>query len=233
MMLKQWEDLPEKMRISEVRPYYDALKRKKMSLIFKRVFDVFAALMLMILLFPVFLILSVAIKLESRGPVFYRQIRITQYGRKFRIHKLRTMVENADSIGASLTANNDTRITRVGRLIRRTRLDEIPQLIDVLAGNMTFVGTRPEVEKYVECYTPEMLATLLLPAGITSFASIRFKDEDRLLEDSSDVDSTYINEILPKKMSYNLNALKCFSLFSDIKLLIRTAFAVVMKKEDQ
>ena len=233
MMLRGWEELPEKMRIAEIRPYYDILKRKRASLFFKRMFDIIAALILTVFLFPVFLILAIAIKLESSGPVFYRQTRITQYGRKFRIHKLRTMVENADTLGASLTANNDTRITRVGRLIRRARLDEIPQLIDVLVGNMTFVGTRPEVEKYVEQYTPEMLATLLLPAGITSLASICFKDEDRLLNGSSDVDATYINDILPQKMRHNLTAIKEFSLFNDVKLLIRTVFALVLKKEDK
>lgn len=233
MMLKKWESLPEEMKIPEIRPYYDALKKKGFSLFLKRVFDVVVSLLMLLLLSPVFLVLAIAIKIDSKGPVFYRQTRVTQYGKKFRIFKFRTMVQNADKIGAQVTVNNDARITRVGKFIRRCRLDEICQLIDVLRGTMTFVGTRPEVEKYVERYTPEMLATLLLPAGVTSEASIFYKDEDRLLEGALDVDETYVNEVLPGKMYYNLKAIKEFGFWRDIKIMFMTVFAVLGKEYDK
>lgn len=232
-MLKKWESLPEEMKIPEIRPYYDALKKKGFSLFLKRVFDVVVSLLMLLLLSPVFLALAIAIKIDSKGPVFYRQTRVTQYGKRFRIFKFRTMVQNADKIGAQVTVNNDVRITRVGKLIRRCRLDEICQLIDVLRGTMTFVGTRPEVEKYVERYTPEMLATLLLPAGVTSEASIFYKDEDRLLEGALDVDETYVNEVLPGKMYYNLKAIKEFGFWRDIKIMFMTVFAVLGKEYDK
>jgi len=230
MILKKWEDLPEKFRIDEVRPYYDALKKKRVSLFFKRAFDIFVSFIMLFILSPVFLILAIAIKLDSKGPVFYRQTRVTQYGKRFRIFKFRTMVQNADRIGSQVTVNNDSRITRVGRVIRRFRLDEICQLIDVFRGTMTFVGTRPEVEKYVEEYTPEMLATLLMPAGVTSEASIYYKDEDKLLDGAMNVDETYVKEVLPGKMRYNLEGLKTFSFINDIKIMFMTVFAVLGKE---
>ena len=229
MILRKWEELPDNIKIDSVRPYYDALKKKRFGLVVKRIFDVVASFLMLILLSPVFIILAIAIKLDSKGPVFYRQTRITTYGREFRIFKFRTMVQNADRVGAQVTVNNDRRITRVGRLIRRCRLDEICQLIDVLRGTMSFVGTRPEVPKYVSEYTPEMMATLLLPAGITSEASVRYKDEDRLLSDSKNVDETYVKEVLPGKMYYNLRAIKNFSFFGDIKIMFMTVFAVLGK----
>lgn len=233
MILKKWENLPKEMRIEEIRPYYDALKKKRVGLFFKRAFDIVVSLVMLLILSPVFLVLAVAIKLDSKGPVFYRQTRVTQYGKRFRIFKFRTMVQNADKIGAQVTVNNDARITRVGKLIRRCRLDEICQLIDVLRGTMTFVGTRPEVEKYVDRYTPEMLATLLLPAGVTSEASIFYKDEDRLLEGVENADETYVNEVLPGKMYYNLKAIKEFGFWRDIKIMFMTVFAVLGKEYDK
>ena len=233
MILKKWESLPDEMRIEEIRPYYDTLKKKSVSLFFKRAFDIAVSLVMLLILSPVFLVLAVAIKLDSKGPVFYRQTRVTQYGKRFRIFKFRTMVQNADKIGAQVTVTNDARITRVGKLIRRCRLDEICQLIDVLRGTMTFVGTRPEVEKYVDRYTPEMLATLLLPAGVTSEASIFYKDEDRLLEGAENVDEIYVNEVLPGKMYYNLKAIKEFGFWRDIKIMFMTVFAVLGKKYDK
>ena len=227
MMMKKWEDLPESMQTDEVRKYYDILKKKSVSLFFKRCFDVVVALILLALLLPVFIIVAIAIKIDSKGPVFYRQERVTQYGEVFRIFKFRTMVVDADKIGAHVTTKDDPRITRVGRVIRKLRLDEICQLIDILRGTMTFVGTRPEAIKYVEHYTPEMMATLLLPAGVTSLASILYKDEDKLLEGVSDPDAVYINEVLPAKMKYNLRALETVSFFGDIKLMFMTVFAVL------
>lgn len=225
-MLKKWDDLPEPMKIDEVKPYYDILCKKKASLVCKRVFDIVVSLIMLIVLSPVFLILAIAIKLDSPGPVFYRQVRVTQYGKEFRIFKFRSMVSNADKIGTQVTVGNDSRITRVGKVIRKCRLDEICQLIDILRGTMTFVGTRPEVPKYVAEYTPEMMATLLLPAGVTSEASIMYKDENRLLDNAEDVDFIYVQEILPGKMQYNLSAVRKFSFFGDIRTMFRTVFAV-------
>lgn len=227
MMLKPWDRLPESLRTEEVRKYYDVLKKKRASLFFKRVFDIVVSAIMLVLLCPIFLILAILIKLDSKGPVFYRQVRVTQYGRHFRIFKFRTMVQNADKIGSEVTVNRDPRITRVGHVIRKCRLDEICQLIDVFRGTMTFVGTRPEVPRYVDAYTPEMMATLLLPAGVTSEASICYKDESRLLDAAADVDACYIHEVLPAKMQYNLRAIEHFSFFSDIGIMFKTVFAVL------
>ena len=230
MILKKWEQLPESLQKDEIKPYYDILKKKRLSLFFKRLFDIVVSALMLIILSPVFLILAIAIKLDSKGPVFYSQKRITQYGKEFRIFKFRTMVQNADKIGSLVTVGSDSRITKVGKLIRKCRLDEICQLIDVLRGTMTFVGTRPEVKKYVDAYTPEMLATLLLPAGVTSLASIMYKDEDELLKGAEDVDKTYIELCLPGKMKYNLKAIEKFSFFGDIKIMFMTVFAVLGKE---
>ena len=229
-MLCKWENLPSELQLEEVRPYYDILKKKQGSLLCKRIFDIVVSFVMLTVLLPVFLILAIAIKLDSPGPVFYRQVRVTQYGKQFRIFKFRSMVSNADKIGTQVTVGNDSRITRMGKLIRKCRLDELCQLIDVFRGTMTFVGTRPEVPKYVEAYTPVMLATLLLPAGVTSLASIFYKDEDRLLEGAQDVDKTYITEVLPGKMRYNLKAIERFSFLGDIKVMFMTVFAVLGKE---
>lgn len=229
-MLKRWEDLPAQLQVDEVRPYYDILKKKTGSLLIKRVFDVVVSALMLLVLSPVFALLAIAIKLDSPGPVFYRQVRVTQYGKQFRIFKFRSMVSNADKIGTQVTVGNDSRITRVGKLIRKCRLDELCQLIDIFRGTMTFVGTRPEVPKYVALYTPEMMATLLLPAGVTSLASIMYKDEDELLTGAEDVDKTYVEAVLPEKMKYNLQAIKMFSFWGDIKLMFMTVFAVLGKE---
>lgn len=229
MILKKFDKLPKEMQNDTVREYYDILRQKSVALAFKRMFDVFVSLIMLLLLSPVFLILAIAIKLDSKGSVFYRQVRVTQYGKQFRIFKFRTMRADADKSGSLVTVKGDMRITRVGRVIRNCRLDEIPQLLNVLGGSMTFVGTRPEVTKYVDKYTPEMLATLLLPAGITSEASIYYKDEAKLLDGAVDVDEVYVNSILPQKMKYNLRALKAFSFFGDIGLMFKTVFAVLGK----
>ena len=227
MILKKWEDLPEEFKVDEVKPYYDILSKKKGSLALKRIFDVIVSLIMLILLSPIFLILAIAIKADSNGPVFYRQERITQYGKTFKIFKFRTMVKNADKIGTQVTVNNDVRITRVGSFIRAYRLDEISQLLNILTGDMSFVGTRPEVKKYVDAYTPEMMATLLLPAGVTSLASIKYKNEAELLEKTDDMDREYIVKVLPDKMKYNLEGIKTFGFFNDIKLMIMTVGAVL------
>ncbi len=229
MILKAWDDLPEKIKREEVRPYYEILIDRKASLAMKRVFDIVVALTMLILLSPVFLVLAVAIKIDSKGPVFFRQLRVTQYGKEFIIYKFRTMVANAEKIGTHVTVENDKRITKIGNFIRDYRLDEIPQLLNVLNGTMSFVGTRPEVSKYVKEYSPEMYATLLLPAGITSLASIKYKDEAELLSGALDPDKIYIEKVLPEKMKYNLQAIKKFSFWGDIKLMFMTLRAVIEK----
>ena len=229
MILKEWKELPKELKSEEVRPYYEILRKKKTSLILKRVFDIAVALIMLVILSPLCLGIAVAIKMDSKGPVFFRQARVTQYGKTFRIYKFRTMITNAEKVGTQVTVENDSRITKVGNFIRKYRLDEIPQLLNVLDGTMSFVGTRPEVIKYVEKYTPEMYATLLLPAGITSLASIRYKDEAELLAGTIDVDKTYVEKVLPGKMKYNLQEIKKFSFFGDVKLMIMTVMAVVGK----
>lgn len=225
MLIKKWTKLPSDLQTDAVFPYWKRLRRKNFSLLCKRVFDIFASAIMLILLSPVFLVLAIAIKANSKGPVFYRQERVTQWGKRFRIHKFRTMYVHEET-GADVTVANDSRITKVGRRIRRLRLDEVAQLIDVFCGKMSFVGTRPEVPKYVEHYTAEMKATLLLPAGVTSEASIRYKDEDKLLENAENADEVYINEVLPAKMEYNLQALKKQGFWRDIGTMFKTVFAV-------
>lgn len=228
MLLRSWEDMPEYMKNEEVRKYYDVLSKRKGQMILKRLFDICVSLILIILLSPVLLIVSLWIKIDSKGPVFYRQERVTQYGKVFRIFKFRTMVVNADKIGSLVTTSNDSRITKVGKKIRKCRLDEIPQLFNILTGDMTFVGTRPEVKKYVDQYTDEMYATLLLPAGVTSLASIEFKDEDEIINQYKDreIDDVYINEVLPLKMKYNLEALTSFYFIKEIGVMFNTIVKV-------
>lgn len=229
-MIKKWDELPEWMKCPEVRQYYDVLEKKKVSLIFKLIFDKIVALILLLIVAIPMIIIAVMIKIDSPGPVFYRQERATSYGKVFRIHKFRTMVSNADKIGTAVTVGGDSRITKVGRKLRDLRIDELPQLIDVIVGDMSFVGTRPEAMRYVKEYTNEMNATLLMPAGITSEASIRYKDEAKLLNAADDADGTYIEEVLPQKMLYNLESIKNFSFWNDIVTMIRTVLAVLGKE---
>ena len=231
MRLKQWEDLPEKMKNDKVLPYYDIIKKKTASLLWKRVFDICLSVVLLVVLSWLFLILAILIKRDSCGPVLYRQTRITQFYRPFTIYKFRTMTDHGEQMGALVTTQNDMRITKIGKKIRKYRLDELPQLVNVLKGDMTFVDTRPEVLKYVECYDEEMYATLLMPAGITSLASIRFKDEEKILSAYSEqeIDKAYQSVILPKKMQYNLDYLRKFSFFYDLQLCFQTIIAVCKK----
>ncbi|WP_270438394.1 sugar transferase [Blautia massiliensis (ex Durand et al. 2017)] len=229
-MLKKWDELPEFMQCREVREYYNILAKKKFSLKLKRLFDVIVASLMLIIFSVPMLLIAVMIKMDSPGSVFYRQERITAYGKKFRIHKFRTMVNDADKIGTTVTVDEDSRITKVGLKLRNLRIDEIPQLLDILSGNMSFVGTRPEATKYVKQYTKEMCATLLLPAGITSEASIRYKDEARLLNQAENVDEIYVKKILPEKMKYNLKSIRNFSLSEEIKTMFRTVMAVLGKE---
>lgn len=229
MKIIKWEQLPPEMQTEKVRKYYEILKKKKVSLFFKRVFDLIMSVIALIVLSPVYLILAIAIKIDSPGPVFYLQERVTQYGKRFRIHKFRTMVQNADK-GSQVTVNNDSRITRVGKVIRNCRLDEVAQLIDVIQGTVTLVGVRPESPKFVAEYTDEMMATLLLPAGVTSLASIYYKDEAKLLDGVENTDKVYIEKILPGKMYYNLKGIEQFSFWGDIRIMFMTVLAVLGKE---
>lgn len=230
MELRPWRLLPDEMRTKEVRKYYNILMKHRMWLKVKRAFDVVVAgIMLAVLIIPMGII-ALAIRLDSPGPVFFRQARVTQYGKIFRIYKFRTMVDNASKLGAAVTVDNDSRITKVGEFLRKYRMDEFPQLFNILAGDMTLVGTRPEVPKYVKKYTKEMYATLLLPAGLTSRTSIAYKDEDKLLGKAVDEESTdniYINEVLPAKMRYNLESMKHFGVQADASVLWDTFTSVV------
>lgn len=214
------------MQIPEVREYYEILSKRKKSLIVKRVFDLVISFILLIIAAAPMIVIAAAIAIDSPGGIFYRQERVTAYGKRFMIHKFRTMVVNADTIGTQVTARNDSRVTKIGKFLRKYRLDELPQLIDILIGDMSFVGTRPEVVKYVKAYTKEMRATLLLPAGVTSEASIRYKDEADLLSEAEDVDRIYIEKVLPGKMEYNLESIRRFGLFRELKTMIRTVIAV-------
>ena len=217
------------MQIPQVRPYWEILYAKRGQLLLKRLFDLVFALVLLVILAIPMLLIAILIKLDSKGPVFYRQERVTTYGKHFRIHKFRTMVSNADKIGTAVTVGNDSRITKVGSRLRGYRLDELPQVIDVVKGDMSFVGTRPEAVKYVEQYPSEYNATLLMPAGITSEASIRYKDEDTLLNAADDVDKTYMEKVLPGKMEWNLKSVREFSFAGDIMTMFRTVAAVLGK----
>ena len=229
MELREWTDLPVKMQTKEVRRYYNILRKRSGWFRVKRFLDVAGAIVLLAILAVPMTVIAVMIKLNSPGPVFFRQERVTQYGRIFRIFKFRTMVDNAQKLGSQVTVDNDVRITKVGKMLRKYRLDEFPQLFNIISGDMTFVGTRPEVKRYVMQYTPEMLATLLLPAGLTSRTSIAYKDEDKLLKDAVNADETYVKEILPVKMQYNLESLKNFGLADDISILWDT-FTSVLKR---
>lgn len=225
--MRKWKDLPEFMKCAEVKEYYDIFSKKKISLALKRAFDIVAGIGVLAVTAIPMLVIGVKIATESKGGVFYRQERVTTYGKKFKIHKFRTMVANADQIGSAVTVSGDSRITPTGAFLRKYRLDELPQVFDILSGNMSFVGTRPEVVKYVKKYKPEYLATLLLPAGITSEASIRYKDEAELLDAATDVDKVYVNDVLPGKMKYNLESIKKFSFCREILTMFRTVFAVL------
>ena len=225
-MLRRWEDLPKRMQNEAVRPYYEQLQKKKVSLFLKRCIDVSLSSALLLFLAPVMLLIGIAVRLDSPGPALFRQVRVTQYGRQFRIFKFRTMVNHADRMGTQVTASGDARITRLGRKMRHYRLDELPQLLNIFLGDMSFVGTRPEVVKYVREYTDEMTATLLLPAGVTSEVSIQYKDEEKLLADVADVDEAYIHIVLPEKMEYNLKSLKDFSLIHELRIMVDTVIAV-------
>ena len=217
------------MKNEEVKKYYEIVKKRKAALIFKRIFDIVMSVFLIVLFSPLLLATFIVIKLDSPGKALFLQDRVTQNGKIFKVFKFRTMVENAESLGSQVTTGEDPRITKCGRWLRKFRIDEIPQLFNILKGELSFVGVRPEVPKCVEKYTPEMFATLLLPAGVTSMTSIMYKDESKLLEGAENPDKTYVEEILPEKMKYNLEYIKNFNFWYDIKVMVKTVFAVIKK----
>ncbi len=221
-----WEELPAFMRTKEVRPYWEILYRRRYAVKAKRIFDYVAACILLVFLAAPMLCIAAVVKLDSEGPVFYRQLRVTAYGRTFRIHKFRTMTNEAEHTGPQLTVSQDPRVTKAGKVLRKYRLDELPQIFDVLHGDMSFVGARPELVKYVKQYTPQMRATLLLPAGITSEASLRYKDESELLHGADNVDEIYVKKIMPAKMRWNLESIRRFSFWQEIRTIIRTVASV-------
>ncbi|MBO5489473.1 MAG: sugar transferase [Eubacterium sp.] len=225
--MKSWDNLPKEFQCEEVRIYYDILQKHRAALVIKRIFDFVMSFILFLILLPFLLIIGILVGVTSKGGVFFCQERVTTYGRTFKIIKFRTMVANAEQLGSQVTTKQDARVTKVGRFLRKVRLDELPQIINILKGDMSFVGTRPEVPRYVNRYTKEMMATLLLPAGVTSKASIEYKDEEKLLSASTDVDDTYVNEVLPAKMKYNLMAIREFSLWGEVKTMVETVIAVL------
>lgn len=230
MILRPWDKLPDCMRTEEVRPYYDVLKKRRFSIVLKRCFDFFMSLVMLLVLWPMMLIIAAVIIIDSPGPALFLQERVTAYGKRFRIVKFRTMVNGAEKKGTAVTVSGDSRITKVGKFLRDKRLDELPQLINILKGDMSYVGTRPEVAKYVDRYRKEYYATLLLPAGVTSEASIRYKDENRLLSGAEDTDRVYVEEVLPAKMVWNLESIRRFGFLREILTMVRTVLAVLGKE---
>lgn len=225
--MRAFNKLPAQFNNDSVKAYYDILSKRRGSIVLKRAFDIIVSLIVLIILIIPIIIISVCIKVNSPGPVFFRQQRVTKYGKVFRIFKFRTMVVNAESLGSMVTTKGDSRVTSIGRTLRKYRLDELPQIFNVILGDMSFVGTRPEVKKYVDLYKDEYFATLLLPAGITSLTSIMYKDEEKLLASSDDADDVYINTILPEKMKYNLQYTKDFGFWYDIKIMLKTVKEVI------
>lgn len=227
MILPKFDALPDYMQNDSVKRYYELLSHKKVSLVLKRLFDIFFALILTVILAVPMIVVAIIVKNDSEGPVFFRQERITSYGRVFRIFKFRTMYVNNDKEHSQVTSGSDSRITPSGKFLRKYRLDELPQVFNVLLGDMSFVGTRPEVPRYVEKYSPEMYATLLMPAGITSVTSVKYKDEETILETAQDVEKTYVEQILPQKMKYNLEYIEKFNIFYDMYVSVMTVVNVI------
>lgn len=216
------------MQTEEVKKYYDILNSKKGYLIAKRIFDFTLSLVMSVVFLPFIVLVGIMIKIDSPGKIFFLQKRVTTNGKVFKIFKLRTMKENSEKL-SGVTVDNDPRITKLGKYLRKFRIDEIPQIFNILTGDLSFVGARPESVKYVKEYSPEMYATLLMPAGVTSPASILFKDEAELLKGAQNPDETYVKDILPKKMAYNLQYIENCSLLYDIKVMFKTVIAVIKK----
>lgn len=203
------------------------LENKRIQLLIKRIFDFTLSLIGIVIISPILLVISILIKLDSKGPILFKQIRVGKNGKPFKIFKFRTMVVDAEKKGMQITVGRDSRITRSGHVLRKTKLDELPQLFNVLIGEMSFVGPRPEVPRYVEMYDENQKNILKVRPGITDLASIEYRNENDLLAKSLDPEATYINEIMPKKIELNIEYLKNMSVLYDIKLIIRTVVVVI------
>lgn len=203
------------------------LARRRPQLIAKRAMDIAISAAALCVLWPVFLLIALAIVIDDPGPVFYRQVRVGRGGRPFRIFKFRTMVVDADKKGLSITVGRDSRITRVGAFLRKTKLDELAQLLNVLYGQMSFVGPRPEVPRYVELYTPYQRQVLLVRPGITDYASIAYRNENDLLAGADDPEKMYIETIMPDKIELNMKYLREISPLADLRLILKTVIAVI------
>ena len=211
----------QKMDIAQV------LEKRKLQLALKRLMDIVISGGALLVLWPVLLSVAIAIKIDDPGPVFYRQVRVGRGGREFRIFKFRTMVVDADKKGLQITVGRDSRITRVGAFLRKTKLDELAQLINVFVGEMSFVGPRPEVPRYVDLYTPYQRQVLLVRPGITDYASIAYRNENDMLEGAEDPERMYIDVIMPDKIELNMKYLREISPVADIRLIFSTIIAII------
>ena len=205
----------------------DVLKRRRGRLALKRVMDIAISGAALCVLWPVLLLIALAIVIDDPGPVFYRQVRVGRGGKEFRIFKFRTMVVDADKKGLQITVGRDSRITRMGALLRKTKLDELAQLLNVFLGQMSFVGPRPEVPRYVAMYTPYQRQVLLVRPGITDYASIAYRNENDLLAGADDPERMYVEEIMPAKLELNMKYLRRVSPLEDIRLILATIAAVI------
>jgi len=203
------------------------LKKRKPQLVLKRAMDIVISGCALAVIWPILLLIALAIKIDDPGPVFYRQVRVGRNGKEFRIFKFRTMIVDADKKGLAITVGRDNRITRMGRLLRKTKLDELAQLINVFTGEMSFVGPRPEVPKYVNMYTPYQRQVLLVRPGITDYASIAYRNENDMLEGAEDPEKMYIDVIMPAKIELNMKYLHEISPLADIRLILSTIVAVI------
>lgn len=207
---------------------FDALlKKKRFSLFLKRTFDVFASFFGLLVLSPILILIALLIVLTSSGGVFFRQVRVGRNGKEFRIFKFRTMVKDAEAKGMQITVGNDSRVTTIGKFLRKCKLDELPQLINVLLGQMSFVGYRPEVPKYVAMYTDYQRNILRIRPGITDLASIEYRDENEVLEQSDNPEDTYVNDVMQKKLALNIKYMQEMGFWYDLKLIFKTFLAIL------
>lgn len=205
------------------------LQQKRLQLILKRIFDIVVSFVGLVILSPLFLILAIAIARDSKGPVFFKQTRVGRNEVPFKIYKFRTMVEDAEARGMQLTVGDDSRITKVGTFLRKTKIDELPQLINVFKGEMSFVGPRPEVPKYVGLYTEDQRQVLMVRPGITDLASIEYRNESELLATADNPEKVYIEEVMPRKIELNKEYIRNMSLVSDMRIILKT-IAVLYKR---
>lgn len=207
---------------------FDALlKKKRFSLFLKRTFDIFASFFGLLVLSPILILIALLIVLTSSGGVFFRQVRVGRNGKEFRIFKFRTMVKDAEAKGMQITVGNDSRVTTIGKILRKCKLDELPQLINVLLGQMSFVGYRPEVPKYVAMYTVYQRNILRIRPGITDLASIEYRDENEVLEQSDNPEDTYVNDVMQKKLALNIKYMQEMGFWYDLKLIFKTFLAIL------